>query len=137
VEQRFGVRVSLTLVGRWLRRWGFTPQKPMRRAWEQNPQKVEYWLKVRYPRVRRQAKAEGAEIHWGDEMGLRSDHQAGTTYGRKGRTPVVPGTGQRWRCNMISTITNPAIGGIHGVQEAVHGRGVHRVFAAAGAQRGA
>jgi len=106
VEQRFGVRVSLTLVGRWLKRWGFTPQKPMRRAWEQNPQKVEYWLKVRYPRVRREAKAEEAEIHWGDEMGLRSDHQAGTTYGRKGYTPVIPGTGQRWRCNMISTVTN-------------------------------
>jgi transposase len=106
VEQRFGVRVSLTVVGRWLRRWRFTAQKPVRRAWEQNPQKVTYWLKVQYPKVRRQAKAEGAEIHWGDEMGLRSDHQAGTTYGRKGHTPVIPGTGQRWRCNMISTITN-------------------------------
>lgn len=106
VEQRFGVRVSLTLVGRWLRRWGFTPQKPVRRAWEQNPQRVRYWLRVRYPRVRREARAEGAEIHWGDEMGLRSDHQAGTTYGRKGRTPVIPGTGQRWRCNMLSTVTN-------------------------------
>jgi transposase len=107
VQQRFGVRVSLTLVGRWLRRWGFTPRHGgVRRAWEQNRHKVEYWLKVRYPKVRREAKAEGAEIHWGDEMGVRSDHQAGTTYGRKGRTPVIPGTGQRWRCNMISTITN-------------------------------
>ena len=55
--------------------------------------------------MRAEAKAEKAEIHWGDEMGLRSDHQAGTTYGRKGATPVVPGTGQRWRANMISSIT--------------------------------
>ena len=106
VEQRFGVRVSLMTIGRWLRRWGFTPQKPARRAWEQNPKEVQHWLKVRYPEVRREAKAEGAEVHWGDEMGLRSDHQAGTTYGRKGRTPVIPGTGQRWRCNMISAVTN-------------------------------
>lgn len=106
VEERFGVRVSLMTIGRWLKRWGFTPQKPVRRAWEQNPKEVEHWLKVRYPKVRREAKAEGAQIHWGDEMGLRSDHQAGTTYGRKGRTPVIPGTGQRWRCNMISTLTN-------------------------------
>ena len=105
IARRFGVRVSLMTVGRWLRRWGLTPQKPVRRAWEQNLKQVEHWLKVQYPSIRRQAKVEKAQIHWGDEMGLRSDHQAGTSYGRKGQTPVVPGTGQRWRCNMISSIT--------------------------------
>lgn len=105
IEERFGVRVSVWTVGRWLKAWGFTPQKPVRRAWEQNPVEVEHWLKVEYPRVRAAAKAEKAEIHWGDEMGLRSDHQAGTSYGRKGQTPVIPGTGQRWRANMISSIT--------------------------------
>ncbi len=105
IERRYGVRVSRMSVGRWLRRWGFTPQKPVRRAWEQNPAEVEHWLKVEYPRVRARAKAEKAEIHWGDEMGLRSDHQAGTSYGRKGQTPVIPGTAQRWRANMISSIS--------------------------------
>ncbi len=105
IEERFGVRVSLMTVGRWLKTWGLTPQKPLRRAWEQSRAAVERWLKGQYPRVRDQAKAEKAEIHWADEMGLRSDHQAGTSYGRKGHTPVVPGTGQRWRCNMISSIT--------------------------------
>jgi transposase len=106
VERRLGVRVSLMTIRRWLKRWGFTPQKPVRRAWEQNPKAVERWLKVRYPRIRREALAEGAEIHWGDERRLRSDHRAGTTHGRKGRTLVIPGTGQRWRCNMVATVTN-------------------------------
>jgi transposase len=106
IAQRFGVRVSFMTVGRWLRRWGMTPQKPVRRAWEQNPEEVEHWLRVEYPRVRAEAKREKAEIHWGDEMGLRSDHQAGTSYSPKGKTPVIPGTGQRWRCNMISSVTN-------------------------------
>jgi transposase len=105
IEERFGVSVSLMTVGRWLKRWGLTPQKPKRRAWEQDSAEVRQWLEVEYPRVAAEAKAEGAEIHWGDEMGLRSDHQAGTTYGRRGVTPVMPGTGQRWRCNMISSIT--------------------------------
>lgn len=59
--------------------------------------------------MRSEAKAEKAQIHWGDEMGLRSDHQAGTTYGRKGKTPVIAGTGQRWRCNMISTVTGRGV----------------------------
>lgn len=105
IAERFGVDVSLMTIGRWLAKWGLTPQKPMRRAWEQNPREVQCWLAQEFPRVRAEAKAQKAEIHWGDEMGLRSDHQAGTTYGRKGQTPVIPGTGQRWRCNMISSIT--------------------------------
>ena len=54
----------------------------------------------------KQSKAQKGEIHWGDQMGLRSDHQTGTSYGRRGKTPVIPGTGQRFRCNMMSTITN-------------------------------
>jgi len=106
LRKRFGVRLSVWTVGRLLRRWGFTPQKPLRRAYERDPVAVQKWLDEEYPAIRRAAKREKAEIHWGDEMGLRSDHQTGTSYGRKGQTPVIPGTGQRFRCNMISTITN-------------------------------
>jgi len=106
LAERFGVYVSVWTVGRYLKKWGFTPQKPLRRAYEQNPEAVRRWLDEEYPAIRRHAKAEKAQIHWGDEMGLRSDHQAGRSYGRKGRTPVVPGTGQRFGCNMISTVTN-------------------------------
>jgi len=106
IERRFGVAVSVWTVGRYLKRWGLTPQKPVRRAFEQDPEAVRAWLQDEYPAIAAAAKRERARIHWGDEMGLRSDHQAGTTYGRRGQTPVIPGTGQRFRCNMISTVTN-------------------------------
>lgn len=106
LADRCGLRVSVWTVGRYLQRWGLTPQKPRRRAFEQDPAAVRRWLREEYPAIRRAAKAAGAEIHWGDEMGLRSDHQTGTSYGRKGQTPVIPGTGQRFRCNVLSTITN-------------------------------
>jgi len=106
MERKFGVRVSVWTAGRYLKRWGLTPQKPLRRAFEQDPEAVRRWLEEEYPKIRRAAKQEGAEIHWGDEMGLRSDHQAGTSYGRRGKTPVIPGTGQRFKLNMISTVTN-------------------------------
>jgi len=106
IEKRYGVRLSIWTVGRYLARWGFTPQKPVRRAFEQNPQAVQKWLNEDYPKIYRQAKREKAEIYWGDEMGLRSDHVVGRSYGKKGRTPVVFGTGQRFGCNMISVITN-------------------------------
>jgi len=106
LADRFDLRVSVWTAGRYLERWGLTPQKPLRRAYEQNPRAVKRWLNEEYPAIRRRAKREKAEIHWGDEMGLRSDHQCGRTYGRRGRTPVIGGTGKRFGCNMISTITN-------------------------------
>lgn len=106
IARRLGIDVSVWTVGRYLKRWGFTPQKPLRRAYEQDPRAVEQWLSEDYPRIRKQAKREKAGIHWGDEMGMRSDHQAGRSYGRKGHTPAIPGTGQRFGCNMISAITN-------------------------------
>jgi len=106
LARRFGVKVSVWTAGRYLRRWGFTPQKPVRRAYEKDPEAVRQWLREKYPAIRAWAKRDGAEIHWGDEMGLRSDHQAGRSWSRRGQTPVIPGTGKRFGCNMISTITN-------------------------------
>lgn len=106
IARKCGVRLSVWTVGRYLARWGFTPQKPQRRAYEQDPAAVRRWLRRVYPAIRALARRERAEIHWGDETGMRSDHQAGRSYGRRGRTPVIPGTGKRFRCNMLSTITN-------------------------------
>jgi len=67
---------------------------------------VQKWLEEEYPAIRKQAQLEDAEIHWGDETGIRSDHQTGRSYGRKGQTPVIPHTGFRFGCNVISTVTN-------------------------------
>lgn len=106
IERRFGIRLSIWTVGRYLARWGFTPQKPVRRAFEQNTKEVQQWLNEEYPAIRKQAKREKAEIYWGDEMGLRSDHSVGRSFSRKGQTPITFGTGQRFGCNMISAITN-------------------------------
>jgi transposase len=106
LEQRYGVSVSRWTVGRYLKRWGLTPQKPLRRAYEQDPKAVKRWLETDYPAIVKLAKQERAEIHWGDEMGLRSDDQTGRSYGKRGETPVVPGSGQRFGCNLISTLTN-------------------------------
>jgi transposase len=106
IERRFGIRLSVWTVGRYLGRWGFTPQKPMRRAFEKNPEAVHRWLDEKYPAIRKQAKQEKADIYWGDEMGMRSDHTVGRSYGRRGQTPVILGTGVRFGCNMISAITN-------------------------------
>jgi len=106
IVHRYGIRLSVWTVGRYLRRWGFTPQKPVRRAYERDPEAVRRWLKKRYPAIQGLARQEKATIFWGDETGMRSDHQAGRSWGRRGQTPVIPGTGKRFRCNMISALTN-------------------------------
>jgi transposase len=106
IEQKFNIKLSKWTVGRYLAKWGFSPQKPARRAIEQNPKAIEKWFKFEYPLIQKQAKKEKATISWGDEMGLRSDHNVGRTYGVKGKTPIVKRTGNRFSCNMISSITN-------------------------------
>lgn len=106
IEKRYGINLSRWTVGRYLKRWGFTPQKPVRQAYERNPEAVRRWLEEEYPLIRTRAKTEEATIYWGDEMGLRSDHAVGRSFSPRGKTPVIPGTGQRFRCNMISAITN-------------------------------
>jgi len=106
IHRKFRIRVSLSTAGRYLKRWGFTPQKPVRRALEQNPQDVRNWLEREYPAIQHQAKSEKAQIFWGDEMGLRSDHAVSRSYGLRGQTPVIVATGKRFGCNMISAITN-------------------------------
>jgi transposase len=106
IWRRYGVRLARRTMGNYLQEWGFTPQKPVRRAYEQDPEAVKAWRDEIYPAIHARAKSENAAIYWGDESGLRSDHQAGRSYGKKGRTPVIPGTGQRFRCNMISALTN-------------------------------
>jgi transposase len=106
IEQKYEIRLSVWTVGRYLFRWGFTPQKPIRKAFEQNPEEVRRWLEEKYPEIGKLAKQQKAEIYWGDEMGVRSDHACGRTYGRRGKTPVISGTGKRFGCNMVSAITN-------------------------------
>jgi len=106
IGKKFGIRLSVWTVGRYLARWGFTPQKPLRKAFEQDPERVRQWLEEKFPQIRSLAKQKKAEIYWGDEMGLRSDHVCGRSYGRCGKTPVILGNGQRFGCNMISALTN-------------------------------
>lgn len=106
IEREFGVRVSLTTVGRYLNAWGMSPQRPVKRAYERNDEDIGRWIAEEYPAIARQAKKEKAAIYWGDEMGLRSDHVTGTSYAPVGLTPIVRATGQRFGCNMISAITN-------------------------------
>lgn len=105
IREKFGVRLSEVSVGRLLKKLGLTPQRPLRRAYQQDPKRVERWLKREFPRIRALAKREGAVIFFEDEAGIRSDFHAGTTWAPRGQTPIVPATGQRFGLNLVSAIS--------------------------------
>jgi transposase len=104
IDQRYGIRLSVNSVGRLLAQLGITPQKPLWKAYQQDPERVRKWVQEDYPAIAKDAKRLAAEIWFGDESGLRSDYHAGTTWGRKGETPVVRSTGARHRLNMLSAV---------------------------------
>ena len=106
IVRRTGVDVSVWTTGRLLRGWGFKSQKPVRRAYDQNTAAVRRWMEGIYPGIKGEAKAQGGEIHWGDEIGLCLGHQTETSYGKRGKTPVIPRTGQRFDCNIVAPFTN-------------------------------
>ncbi len=107
IERECGIRLPVRSVGEYLKRWGFTPQKPICRAYEKSPVAVQKWLDESYPEIAKRAKTEGAEIHWGDETAVVNTDVRGRGYAPKGDTPVafiVGGT--RQKLSMISTVTN-------------------------------
>lgn len=106
IEQVSGIQMPIRTVGEYLKRWGFTPQKPLKRAYEQAPDAVEAWLEHEYPAIERRAKSDNAEIAWGDESGLRSDAQVGRGYAPVGETPEIQLDTQKARVNYVASISN-------------------------------
>jgi transposase len=106
IKQFWGIDIPVRTLGDYLKRWGFSPQKPLKKAWEQNPARVDAWLKEEYPNIKARAKAENAQIFWGDETGIKNTTQHGRSYAPIGKTPVQPLPAKRVSLNMISAITN-------------------------------
>jgi len=105
IEREFGVIYTPQGVGKLLSRLGFSPQRPLVRAYQQEPARVQEWKEREYPRIRALATEEGATILFQDEAGVRTDYHTGTTWAPVGQTPVVRGTGARLSVNMISAVT--------------------------------
>lgn len=106
VWELWGVRIATRTISTYLARWGFTPQKPAKQAYEQRSKEVQHWLDNTYPFIKARARLHNAEIFWGDETGVRNQCQHARGFAPKGKTPVVKASAKRLSVNMISAITN-------------------------------
>ena len=110
IERECAIALKVRAVGNYLKRWGLTPQKPIKRAYKQRPEAVKAWLDETHPAIEKQARAEGGEIHWGDETALVNTDAAipkGRSYAPRGQTPVTMAVGgTRQKLSMISTVAN-------------------------------
>ncbi|MDC3237185.1 IS630 family transposase [bacterium] len=109
VFELWSIKMPIRTVGEYLMRWKFTPQKPLKRAYEQNPKAVKQWLEEDYPDIAASAKTQKAEIHWGDETGLANNCQHGRSYSLRGKTPVLRLPAKKERINLISSVTNQGL----------------------------
>lgn len=106
IENPYGLKLPVRTMGEYLKRWGFTPQKPLRKAFEQKPKMVRAWLAETYPLIAAGAKAEGAEIFWGDRTGVNNQPNRSRGYAPRGQTPVVSQTSKRFGFSVMSAVTN-------------------------------
>ena len=104
IDRKFGVRLGVTAVGELLAKLGLTPQKPLQRAYQRDPEAIERWQRETYPALARRAKAQGADILFWDESGFRADTVHGKTWGVRGQTPVVQRPGQRQSFSAASAV---------------------------------
>lgn len=106
VEREFGIVLAINTMGDYLRRWGFSPQRPKKQAYERCSKRVQKWLEEEYPEIKKKAKRQNAQIQWGDETGVKNESNHGRSYAPKGKTPVKKSMSKKFSVNMISTVTN-------------------------------
>lgn len=105
IQEKYGVNYSERGTRTLMNRLGFSSQKPIKLAYQRDPQKIKVWLEETYPKIKARAMQERARIYWGDEMGIHSTDTRGRTYGLVGKTPVIKKSGSRFKCNMLAAIS--------------------------------
>jgi transposase len=106
IERKYKINMPLSTLGYYLQRWGFSVQRPIKKAYKQNPEQIQKWLKEEYPAIRERAKTEKAEIYWGDETAIQNTANYAKGYAPKGKTPVLEVESIKMKLNMLSAVSN-------------------------------
>lgn len=106
IKKKYNKNITLKRISRYTKRWNLSSQRPSKQACEQDPKKIEVWLKKTYPNIKKEAKKQGAEIHWGDETNLNINTNYQKTYAPKGKTPIAKIPARKTSYSMVSSISN-------------------------------
>jgi transposase len=106
IQQETGKKVWLQTASKYAQRWGLTPQRPAKYAYEQNPEKIQEWLHVEYPKIIAESKENDAEIHWEDETGVAISTFYARSYAPSGKTPAIKLPAKQGHLSIISSVTN-------------------------------
>jgi len=106
IMKMFSIDMPIRTVGQYLRRWGFTPQKPIKHSYKRDEERIKNWRENEFPGIKEEAKRQKAEIYWGDETSIETGDIRGKGYSPKGNTPIVKNTEVKVKISMISAITN-------------------------------
>ena len=102
----YGIKIALQNISVYLKKWGMSSQRPIKRHYKQDQEKVDKWLNEEYPAIKKRAEEENAEIHWGDETGIQNECNFARGFAPIGKTPIIPVGNHRIKINKISTVTN-------------------------------
>lgn len=105
VKEKYGIDIKLSTLGYYLQRWGFSVQRPVKRAYKQDQKQIDKWLNEEFPGITKRAEAENAEIFFGDETNIQNTANYMKGYAPKGKTPVVRVESQKFKVNMLSAIS--------------------------------
>ena len=106
IKRKYRIEMPLSTMGYYLSRWGFSVQRPVKRAYKQDEKKVADWIELEFPGIKERAKEEGAEIFFGDETGVQNTANYAKGYAPIGQTPVVRVEAKKMKINMLSAISN-------------------------------
>jgi len=106
IRQRQGISIPESTLGVYLARWGFSVQRPKKRAYKQDEGRVKNWVESEFPGISERARVESAEIFFGDETGVQNQPTTLRGYAPIGQTPVVKTEAKHFKINMLSAISN-------------------------------
>ena len=105
IKQKYKITMPLSTLGYYLERWGFSVQRPTKRAYKQDEKQIADWVEQEFPGIKERAKAENAEIYWGDETGVQNTANYLKGYAPIGKTPIVQVDSSKIKINMLSAIS--------------------------------
>lgn len=106
LEKKYEITLAPQTISEYTKRWGMSSQRPKKQASEQNDEKIRIWIEETYPKIKKRAKKEGAQIHWADETNLNINTNYQKTYALKGKTPIAKIPAKKISYSMVSSLTN-------------------------------